>query len=48
MVRFGEPMRFRGDPDDDDAKMDQKVEKVKDVIRKMLRDTLRKRKSIWT
>ncbi len=46
-IRFGEPMRFRGDPDDDDDKMKVKVDRVKAVIRRMLRDLLRKRKSLW-
>jgi 1-acyl-sn-glycerol-3-phosphate acyltransferase len=46
-IRFGAPMNFRGDHDDDDAKMDVKVEKVKGAIRRMLRELLRKRKSFW-
>jgi 1-acyl-sn-glycerol-3-phosphate acyltransferase len=46
-VRFGAPMRFRGDPDDDDDKMKVKVDRVKGAIRRMLRDLLRKRQSLW-
>lgn len=47
-IRFGAPLRFQGDPDEDDAKMAVKIEKVKDAIRRMLNGILKKRKSIWT
>ena len=46
-IRFGEPMRFRGDPDADDEKIEAKVGQVKAAISRMLKDLLKKRRSIW-
>ncbi len=46
-IRFGEPLRFRGDPDADDEHIEAKVAKVKNAIRSMLKDLLKKRKSVW-
>lgn len=45
---FGEPMRFEGDPDDDDAIVEEKVARVKAEIEHMLRVGLAARKSIFT
>jgi 1-acyl-sn-glycerol-3-phosphate acyltransferase len=44
---FGEPMRFQGDPDDDDAVIEKKVGEVKQTIQSMLNHGLRERKSIF-
>jgi 1-acyl-sn-glycerol-3-phosphate acyltransferase len=46
-MHFGEPMRFGGDPDDDDAVIEEKVFVVKATIQSMLNRELKKRKSIF-
>jgi len=44
---FGEPMRFTGDPDDDDSIIDEKVWLVKQTIQSMLNRGLKERKHIF-
>jgi 1-acyl-sn-glycerol-3-phosphate acyltransferase len=44
---FGEPMRFEGDPDDDDAIVAEKVYLVKQSIAHMLRRGLMQRRSVF-
>jgi 1-acyl-sn-glycerol-3-phosphate acyltransferase len=44
---FGEPMRFSGDPDDDDSVIDEKVWLVKQTIQSMLNRGLKERKHIF-
>jgi len=44
---FGEPMRFTGDPDDDDAVIEQKVADVKQTIQSSLHHGLRERRAIF-
>lgn len=44
---FGESMMFRGDPDDDDAVIEEKVARVKAKIQLMLNRGLKERKSIF-
>jgi 1-acyl-sn-glycerol-3-phosphate acyltransferase len=46
-IWFGEPMRFTGDPDDDDSVMDEKVWLVKQTIQSMLNRGLEERKHIF-
>ena len=46
-LHFGEPMRFDGDADDDDAVIEEKVQRVKAKIQSMLNRGLRARKSIF-
>ncbi len=46
-VRFGEPMRFAGSPDDDDAELDRKVAEVQDAVRALLDRGLAERKSVY-
>lgn len=46
-VTFGEPLVFEGDPDDDDAQIDEKVQRVRATIQSMLNKGLRERKSIF-
>jgi len=46
-IYFGEPLRFSGDPDDEDAVIDHKVQIVRANIRLMLDAGLRKRRSIF-
>jgi 1-acyl-sn-glycerol-3-phosphate acyltransferase len=44
---FGEPLHFRGDPDDDDAVIEEKVWVVKATIQSMLNRGLMERKSAF-
>jgi 1-acyl-sn-glycerol-3-phosphate acyltransferase len=46
-IQFGEPLYFEGDPDDDDAVIEQKVWVVKQTIQSMLHRNLKERKSIF-
>ncbi|MRG97034.1 lysophospholipid acyltransferase family protein [Polyangium spumosum] len=46
-ISFGEPMRFDGDPDDDDAIIEEKVLRVKATIQSMLHRGLKARRSIF-
>ena len=46
-IWFGEPMRFTGDPDDDDSVMDEKVWVVKQTIQSMLNRGLKERKHVF-
>jgi 1-acyl-sn-glycerol-3-phosphate acyltransferase len=46
-IWFGEPLRFAGDPDDDDAAMDEKVWLVKQTIQSMLNRGIKERKHIF-
>jgi 1-acyl-sn-glycerol-3-phosphate acyltransferase len=46
-IQFGEPMYFEGDPDDDDAVIEEKVARVKGTIQSMLNRGLKERKSIF-
>jgi 1-acyl-sn-glycerol-3-phosphate acyltransferase len=46
-IYFGEPMRFEGDPDDDDAVIEEKVWLVRATIQSMVHKGLRERKSIF-
>jgi 1-acyl-sn-glycerol-3-phosphate acyltransferase len=46
-IYFGEPLRFEGDPDEDDAVIAEKVEVVRGTIQSMLRDGLEKRRAIF-
>ena len=44
-IRFGEPIYFQGDPDEDEALVEQRVrQKVKDAIAELLDDGLNDRK----
>lgn len=46
-ITFGEPLRFDGDPDDDDAVIEEKVAEVRTTIQSMLNRGLKERKSIF-
>jgi 1-acyl-sn-glycerol-3-phosphate acyltransferase len=46
-IEFGTPMRFRGDPNDEDEIIEEKVEEVKSTIQSMLRKGLAERRSIF-
>jgi 1-acyl-sn-glycerol-3-phosphate acyltransferase len=44
---FGEPLRFEGDPDDDDEVLEEKVRSVRNRIQSMLHLGLRRRKHVF-
>lgn len=44
---FGEPMRFRGDPDDDDSVMEEKVWVVKQTIQSAINRGLKNRRGLF-
>jgi len=46
-IYFGDPLRFEGDPDDDDTVIDEKVARVRSTIQSMLNRGLKERKSIF-
>jgi 1-acyl-sn-glycerol-3-phosphate acyltransferase len=46
-IHFGKPMRFTGDPDDEDAVIARKVGKVKHAIQAMLDRGVRERRGIF-
>ncbi len=46
-VRFGEPLRFTGSPDDDDAELERKVADVEGAVRALLDRGLAERRSIY-
>lgn len=46
-IYFGEPMRFAGDPDDDDEILDDKVRTVKNRIQSMIQMGLRERAHVF-
>lgn len=46
-IYFGEPMVFTGDPDDEDAAIEEKVAVVKGTIQSMLNRGLKERKSLF-
>ncbi|RMG12685.1 MAG: acyltransferase family protein [Deltaproteobacteria bacterium] len=46
-IFFGEPLEFSGNPDDEDAVIEEKVKVVKNAIQSMLRDGLRRRESVF-
>ena len=46
-IELGAPMRFRGDPNDEDEIIEEKVEEVKSTIQSMLRKGLAERRSIF-
>jgi 1-acyl-sn-glycerol-3-phosphate acyltransferase len=46
-IYFGEPMEFRGNPNDEDQVIEAKVEQVKAKIRSMIENGLRRRRSVF-
>jgi 1-acyl-sn-glycerol-3-phosphate acyltransferase len=44
-IRFGNPLHFDGDPNEEDAAIQQRVDVVKDAIRRLIADGLAARKS---
>jgi 1-acyl-sn-glycerol-3-phosphate acyltransferase len=46
-LRFGEPMHFRGDPEEEDAAVQSMVDKVRDRVKEMVDELRAERKSIF-
>ncbi len=46
-IRFGEPMRFTGSPDDDDAELERKVARVQEAVKALVDRGLAERKSVY-
>ena len=46
-IRFGEPLRFSGSPDDDDAELERKVTEVERAVRALLDRGLAERRSVY-
>lgn len=46
-IHFGEPMTFEGDPDDDDAVIEEKVHRVKGAIEQMIAKGLEERTGVF-
>jgi 1-acyl-sn-glycerol-3-phosphate acyltransferase len=46
-IQFGEPMRFRGDPDEDDSVIEEKVFIVQQTIQSMINRGLKERKGVF-
>jgi 1-acyl-sn-glycerol-3-phosphate acyltransferase len=46
-ITFGKPLRFSGDPDEDDAEMEAKVEVVRDAVNAMVQEGLSRRKHVF-
>jgi 1-acyl-sn-glycerol-3-phosphate acyltransferase len=47
-IHFGDPIYFEGDPNDDDAVMEEKVEAVKEAITGLLEKGRLERRGIFT
>jgi 1-acyl-sn-glycerol-3-phosphate acyltransferase len=46
-IYFGEPMRFEGDPDDEDEVLEEKVKRVRAEVQSMIRIGLKERRHIF-
>jgi 1-acyl-sn-glycerol-3-phosphate acyltransferase len=46
-ILFGEPMRFGGSPDDDDAELERKVAQVEGAVRALVERGLAERRSVY-
>jgi 1-acyl-sn-glycerol-3-phosphate acyltransferase len=46
-IRFGEPMRFTGSPDDDDAELERKVAEVEHAVAELVARGLAERTSVF-
>jgi hypothetical protein len=46
-IQFGEPLHFKGDADEDDSVMEEKVLVVKQTIQSMINRGLKERKSLF-
>lgn len=46
-LHFGEPLTFEGDPDDDDAVIEEKVQVVRSTVQNMLNKGLKRRKHVF-
>jgi 1-acyl-sn-glycerol-3-phosphate acyltransferase len=46
-IFYGKPMRFSGDPNDEDSRLNVMVQKVRHTIQRMLSDGLKARKNVF-
>jgi hypothetical protein len=46
-IRFGEPLVAQGDPDDEDAVIETKVELVRGTIQSMINHGIKERKHVF-
>jgi hypothetical protein len=46
-LRFGEPLRLTGSPNDEDSELERKVKVVKGAIQSMINRALRERKRVF-
>jgi 1-acyl-sn-glycerol-3-phosphate acyltransferase len=46
-IRFGEPMRFSGSPDEEDAELERKVVEVERAVRALVDRGLAERRSVY-
>ena len=46
-IYFGQPMRFRGSPDDDEEKLQLKVKKVRNTIQTIIQKGVEERKHVF-
>jgi 1-acyl-sn-glycerol-3-phosphate acyltransferase len=46
-IRFGEPMRFSGSPDEEDAELERKVVEVERAVRALVKRGLAERRSVY-
>ena len=46
-IHFGEPLRFQGDPDDEDAVIEEKVAVVRATVQSMVNRGLKERPAIF-
>jgi hypothetical protein len=46
-IYFGEPMRFEGDPSDEDAVIGQQVKRVKYTLQEMIDGALKRRQHVF-
>jgi hypothetical protein len=46
-IYFGEPMLFKGNPNDDDAELEKKVNEVRGTVQSMINQGLRERKGVF-
>jgi len=46
-IYFGEPLRFEGDPDDDDVVIQQKVQQVRAAVQRLVSDGVARRRAVF-
>jgi hypothetical protein len=46
-LHFGDPIHFKGSPDDDDSELEKKVKVVRAAIQTMIEQGLKERKAVF-